>query len=131
MAFGSSTRRLRMRSPFIKSAATIFAATALVVAGFASAAYPHGYGDGQSHHRHHHQDEGDDGDGGSSAPVVLTNGLNNPRQLSLVDGRVLLIAEAGSGGPTCQGTGEDEMCLGSTGAVSSVPFPQDGTNRGH
>ena len=61
-----------------------------------------------------------------SAPVVLTNGLNNPRQLSLVDGKVLLIAEAGRAVPTCQGTGEDEMCVGATGSVSGVLFPQAG-----
>ena len=62
---------------------------------------------------------------------MLTNGLNNPRQLSLVDGKVLLIAEAGAGGPTCQGTGEDTMCIGATGSISGVLFPQHGTNRSH
>ena len=95
------TRRLRMRSRsrFIKSATTIAAASALVVAGFASAAYPHGsHGDGDSHHGHHRGH-----DSGPSAPVVLTNGLNNPRQLSLVDGKVLLIAEAGAGGTDLPG----------------------------
>ena len=34
------------------------------------------------------------------APVVVVSGLNNPRQLSLVNNDVLLIAEAGKGGKT-------------------------------
>src|SRR5690349_4472429 len=116
-----------MRSRFLKSAATIGAAGAIIVGGFASAAYPHGGNSDYRHHgdRHHH------GDSGPSAPVVLTNGLNNPRQLDLVDGKVLLIAEAGAGGTACQGTGEDTMCVGATGSVSGVLFPQYGTNRSH
>src|SRR3954454_1785414 len=127
------TRRLRMRSRFIKSATTICAASAVVVAGFASAAYPHdSHGQRRSdghdkyghHDRHGHHDD-------SSSPVVLTNGLNNPRQLSLVAGKVLLIAEAGSGGTTCSGTGEDEMCVGATGSEGGVLYPQYGTNRDH
>jgi len=122
---------MRSRSRFIKSATTVAAASALVVAGFASAAYPHdGRGDGRSHDRdrhHHHHDYSS----GPSDPVVLTNGLNNPRQLDLVDGKVLLIAEAGAGGTTCQGEGEDAMCIGATGSISGVLFPQAGTNREH
>ena len=87
-----------MQSRFLKSATTIGAVSALVVAGFASAAYPHDlHGHGRSHGRHHGNEPG------PSAPVVVTNGLNNPRQLSLVDGKVLLIAEAGSGGPHVPG----------------------------
>ena len=69
--------------------------------------------------------------GGGMAPVVLTNGLNNPRQLSLVDNSVLLIAEAGRGGSACSGSGQDTTCIGSTGAVSSLLFPQGGSSRAH
>lgn len=69
--------------------------------------------------------------GKSAAPVVVTNGLNNPRQLSLVDNSVLLIAEAGNGGNACSGSGEDQTCVGASGAVSSILFPQGGTNRTH
>jgi hypothetical protein len=116
-----------MQSRFLKSATTICAASAIVIGGFASAAYPHDMHDNGGRHngRHHGYNPG------PSAPVVVTNGLNNPRQLSLVDGKALLIAEAGSGGPTCAGTGEDEMCIGATGSVSGVLFPQYGTNRSH
>jgi hypothetical protein len=113
-----------MRSRFIKTATTLGAVSALVVAGFASAAYPHGQDHSPDRHHHRH-------DSGPSAPVVLTNGLNNPRQLDLVDGRALLIAEAGAGGTACQGTGEDAQCVGATGSVSGVLFPQAGTNRNH
>jgi hypothetical protein len=69
--------------------------------------------------------------GGPAAPVVVTSGLNNPRQLSLVDQGTLLIAEAGKGGSACSGTGPDAMCIGATGSVSGVFLPQAGTDRRH
>jgi len=120
-----------MRSRFLKSATTICAAGAIIVGGFASAAYPHDRnGDGRSYdrdrHHHHHGYEN-----GPSDPVVLTNGLNNPRQLDLVDGKVLLIAEAGAGGPTCADSPDGPTCIGDTGSISGVLFPQAGTNREH
>jgi hypothetical protein len=77
-----------------------------------------------SWHDHEHEH-------GSSAPVVVTSGLNNPRQLSLVDNGVLLIAEAGKGGAACSGSGQDAMCVGATGSVSAVLLPQGGKNRHH
>jgi hypothetical protein len=62
---------------------------------------------------------------------VVTSGLNNPRQLSLVDNGVLLIAEAGKGGTACSGTGDNETCVGASGSVSGVLLPQWGVNRHH
>lgn len=62
---------------------------------------------------------------GSSAPVVVVSGLNNPRQLSLVDGKVLLIAEAGKGGTlaTIDDPEGGKQGLGFTGSVSAVLAP--------
>lgn len=61
---------------------------------------------------------------GSSGPVVVVSGLNNPRQLSLVGNVQLLIAEAGKGGSTQIGSGEDATFVGSSGSISSVFYPQ-------
>jgi hypothetical protein len=58
-------------------------------------------------------------------PVVVVSGLNNPRQLSLVHGNVLLIAEAGKGG-TLAHIGSPENGtegLGYTGSISAVLAP--------
>ncbi len=67
---------------------------------------------------------------GTEGPTVLTSGLNNPRQIQLVNGDgVLLIAEAGKGGTDCIGEGEEAQCVGATGAVSTVIAPQFGDNR--
>ncbi len=59
-------------------------------------------------------------------PTVVASGLNNPRQLSLATGDgVLLIAEAGKGGPGPCFTGEEgDTCLGATGRISAVFVPQ-------
>jgi len=61
---------------------------------------------------------------GPSGPVVVVSGLNNPRQLSLVDGVELLIAEAGKGGPTEIPGPEGSFFVGTSGSVSAVWFPQ-------
>ena len=62
---------------------------------------------------------------GSSAPVVVVKGLNNPRQLSLVDGVELLIAEAGNGGSTGPIDGpEGPTFIGTSGSISAVWLPQ-------
>jgi hypothetical protein len=67
---------------------------------------------------------------GREGPTVLTSGLNNPRQLQLAVGDgVLLIAEAGKGGPTCEGEGEDAFCVGDTGEISTVLVPMFGSNK--
>ncbi len=68
-------------------------------------------------------------------PTVVTNGLNNPRQLSLIAGDgIVLIAEAGKGGPDCQPDPmdpESQFCVGTTGAISTVVVPQFGANKRH
>jgi hypothetical protein len=58
--------------------------------------------------------------------TVVARLLNNPRQLSLLQGDgVLLVAEAGKGGSQCElvegeGGEEEEFCVGTTGAIRSV-----------
>jgi hypothetical protein len=65
-----------------------------------------------------------------SGPVVVVTGLNNPRQLSLVDGVELLVAEAGKGGPNGPIDGpEGPTFFGTTGSVSAVWFPQFAHNQ--
>ena len=129
-----------MRLRMLRSITTILATSALVVSGFATAAdahgprdVPRGFGSAERHQGHGHKPpKHGDGGGGSSEPVVLTNGLNNPRQLSLVKDKVLLIAEAGSGGSACSSGGpEGPICIGDTGSVGGVLFPQGGSNREH
>ncbi|MFL6136432.1 MAG: ScyD/ScyE family protein [Frankiaceae bacterium] len=61
----------------------------------------------------------------AAGPTVVVSGLNNPRQLSLLSGQdVLLVAEAGRGGSACTGSGQDQTCVGATGAISAVLGPQ-------
>jgi hypothetical protein len=87
---------------------TVGAATAAVVAGLAPIAAGASTG-----HRHH-----------SSDPVVVVSGLNNPRQLSLVQGKELLIAEAGRGGDSTRiDTPEGPVFIGATGSISAVWRP--------
>ena len=50
---------------------------------------------------------------------VIADGLNNPRGVKVVDGSVY-VAEAGVGGDTCLGEGEQAGCYGPTGAVVRV-----------
>jgi hypothetical protein len=67
---------------------------------------------------------------GREGPTVLTSGLSNPRQIQLTAGNgVLLIAEAGKGGPVCEGEGEDTFCVGDTGSVSVVLVPMFGEGK--
>ncbi|HEY2044514.1 MAG TPA: ScyD/ScyE family protein [Jatrophihabitans sp.] len=59
-------------------------------------------------------------------PVVVVSGLNNPRQLSLVNGNVLLVAEAGKGGTVATAPNPDggpAQGLGYTGSISAVLAP--------
>lgn len=58
----------------------------------------------------------------SKGPVVVVHGLNNPRQLSLVGGK-LYIAEAGSGGTVKLGSGDEAGYIGATGSISEVSYP--------
>jgi hypothetical protein len=72
------------------------------------------------HHHHHHQ----------SGPVVVTSGLNNPRQLAITRHGHLLIAEAGKGGSAGPFTGpEGPAFVGFTGSISEVRHPWRAHNR--
>jgi hypothetical protein len=52
---------------------------------------------------------------------VILSGLDNPRQLSLTpSGKALVVAQAGHGGRSCVGSGEDQTCIGRTGAVTKI-----------
>ncbi len=57
------------------------------------------------------------------AHVLVVSHLNNPRQLDLAADNLLLIAEAGKGGPTQVGSGDDAQFVGPTGSVSGVATP--------
>jgi hypothetical protein len=56
-------------------------------------------------------------------PVVVASGLNNPRQISVARGG-LLVAEAGAGGSYCYPVDSvgDLQCAGNTGSISWVPL---------
>lgn len=63
-------------------------------------------------------------------PTVVVSGLNNPRQLSLVGGQVLLIAEAGNGGTLTTSTGEEgPQGIGLSGSISAVRAPRYASNQ--
>jgi hypothetical protein len=59
---------------------------------------------------------------GQKGPVVVVSGLNNPRQLSLVNGK-LYIAEAGRGGKVEITGPEGPSYIGNTGSISKVTYP--------
>jgi len=48
---------------------------------------------------------------------VLAKGLNNPRGVTLGPDGSIFVAQAGAAGKQCQGSGENEMCLGFTGSI--------------
>jgi hypothetical protein len=120
-----------MRKKFVRTAAAIAVAGGLLVGLSAPAQATdsrRGHHDGGSFiredrdrwgHGHHNWHPRPD-----AGPTVIANHLNNPRQISLPVDQALLIAEAGRGGPNCQGEGEDQFCAGDTGAVSVRFLPQ-------
>jgi hypothetical protein len=59
-----------------------------------------------------------------TSPQRVASGLDNPRQLTVTGGGDLFVAEAGTGGTAATscvtGPEGDEVCLGSTGAVTRV-----------
>jgi sugar lactone lactonase YvrE len=55
---------------------------------------------------------------------VLAEGLNIPRGLAVAADGSLYVVEAGTAGETCMGEGEEQVCLGPTGAISRIA---DGT----
>ena len=59
---------------------------------------------------------------------VVVRGLNNPRQVWRDSTGKLYVAEAGTGGSTCMGTGEDEQCIGTTGSVARIHYPGSTVN---
>lgn len=69
-------------------------------------------------------------DAAAVKPVVVVSGLNNPRQLDLVNDDLLLIAEAGKGGTTKVSgpPGQGDTYIGATGSVSAVLLPQYARN---
>lgn len=61
---------------------------------------------------------------GGSGPVVVASGLNNPRQLAVMDNGDLLVAEGGRGGDQCVNLGgPDVTCFGMTGSISVLRNP--------
>jgi hypothetical protein len=72
---------------------------------------------------------GEGHDGGGGEPVVVLEGLDNPRQLNWGPGRTLLVAEAGSGGDTCVSAppeqGGETLCAGQTAGVTAVDHPHE------
>jgi sugar lactone lactonase YvrE len=56
----------------------------------------------------------------AATPVTVASGLDNPRGLEVGPGGAVYVAEAGSGGGTCFGTGMNRFCLGFTGAVTRI-----------
>jgi len=109
-----------------------FAAAALavtMVVGFAAPASAHGRHDNDRHHGHHQDDDQGNGDqcgkqcgNGGEQPgtvTVVADNLNNPRQVTVHDGAVY-VAEAGTGGDTCFGSGQEQACVGFTGSVTRV-----------
>ena len=55
-----------------------------------------------------------------ASPTVVASGLNNPRGLEVGSGGAVYVAEAGRGGDTCFGSGENVTCVGFTGSVTRV-----------
>lgn len=61
---------------------------------------------------------------GSSVHRVVTEGLDNPRQITWTsDGGSLVVAEAGRGGDQCSEVG----CMGKTGALTLIDEPHSGS----
>jgi hypothetical protein len=73
---------------------------------------------GPDHGRCEHDGCDHDGEEPGTVTVVADN-LNNPRQVTVNDGAVY-VAEAGIGGDTCIGEGEEQACFGFTGSVTRV-----------
>lgn len=60
---------------------------------------------------------------------IVADGLANPRDILVLPAGVVLVAEAGAGGPTCHGTDPDRQCFGTTGGVSLVYTPSGYSHR--
>jgi hypothetical protein len=53
----------------------------------------------------------------ASSVQVIATGLNNPRGVTLAPDGSIFVAEAGAAGKKCMGSGENQTCLGYTGAI--------------
>jgi hypothetical protein len=51
---------------------------------------------------------------------VLAEGLNIPRGLTLAADGSIYVVEAGTGGESCMGEGEEQVCMGPTGAITRI-----------
>jgi hypothetical protein len=60
------------------------------------------------------------GDTGTGTVSVLAKGLNNPRGVAIGPDGSVFVAQAGAAGKQCQGSGEEQMCLGFTGSIDRV-----------
>jgi hypothetical protein len=52
--------------------------------------------------------------------TVIASHLNNPRGLAHGPGGVIFLAEAGRGGKTCMGSGQNQTCVGLTGSFDVI-----------
>jgi hypothetical protein len=59
----------------------------------------------------------------------IATGLNAPRGMDVGPDGHLYVAEAGSAGTTCSGTGASELCVGATGSISRVARDGSGQER--
>ena len=51
---------------------------------------------------------------------AVADGLSSPRHLEFDAEGTLYVAEAGSGGETCIGEGEEQRCIGTSGAITVI-----------
>jgi hypothetical protein len=101
-----------MRQHPRKTIAAVAAAALLIPAALTTASADAGVRHGNGH-----------GHGNGHAPKVVVDQLDNPRQLAVGPGGTLYVAEAGSGGTTCTGTGEEAQCIGDTAAITKIRHP--------
>jgi hypothetical protein len=103
MPIGSHRRKARLAAVAVGSLAAVSAATLVPAQGSSAPSAPAAAAQGAKTHR------------------VILSGLDNPRQLSLTpNGAALVVAQAGHGGRHCVGSGEDQTCIGRTGAVTKI-----------
>ena len=53
----------------------------------------------------------------------VADGLSSPRHLGFNAEGVLYVAEAGGGGDQCIGEGEEQRCIGTSGAITVIDGP--------
>jgi DNA-binding beta-propeller fold protein YncE len=62
------------------------------------------------------------GTGGAQTPgvTVVADHLNNPRGVTIAPDGSVYVAEGGSAGPSCFGSGDQRSCLGFSSSISRV-----------